>query len=80
MLNAMKTILAAIDFSNANDGVVQAAVSLAKAYGAELHVLHVLEPEPTYTAYGFTPDVVMWNAALAPAFFGTSVTAPNCPT
>ena len=32
------------------------AGSLAAAHGAELHLLHVLEPEPTYTAYGFTPD------------------------
>ena len=32
------------------------ASSLAEAHGAELHLLHVLEPEPTYTAYGFTPD------------------------
>jgi nucleotide-binding universal stress UspA family protein len=52
----MKTIVAAIDFSNASAGVMAMSVSLAKAYGAELHVLHVLEPEPTYTAYGFTPD------------------------
>ena len=32
------------------------ASGLAEAHGAELHLLHVLEPEPTYTAYGFTPD------------------------
>ena len=32
------------------------AGSLAKAYGAQLHLLHVIEQEPTYTAYGFTPD------------------------
>ncbi len=32
------------------------AGSLAKAYGAKLHLLHVIEQEPTYTAYGFTPD------------------------
>lgn len=29
---------------------------MAKAFDAELHLLHVIEPEPTYTAYGFTPD------------------------
>lgn len=32
------------------------AAEMAKAFGAELHLLHVIEPEPTYTAYGFTPD------------------------
>ena len=52
----MKRIVAALDFSNATPGVLEMAASLAKAHGAELHLLHVLEPEPTYTAYGFTPD------------------------
>jgi nucleotide-binding universal stress UspA family protein len=51
----MKKILAAIDFSNATPGVVTAATDLAKAFGAELHLLHVIEPEPTYTAYGLSP-------------------------
>lgn len=32
------------------------ATSLAKAHGANLQLLHVIEPEPSYTAYGFTPD------------------------
>ena len=32
------------------------ASSLARAYGAQLHLLHIIEQEPTYTAYGFTPD------------------------
>ncbi|MEP2776564.1 MAG: universal stress protein [Luteolibacter sp.] len=52
----MKKILAAIDFSNATPGVVGTAAQMAAAFGAELHLLHVIEPEPTYTAYGFTPD------------------------
>jgi nucleotide-binding universal stress UspA family protein len=52
----MKKILAAIDFSNATSGVTIAAVELAKAFGAELHLLHVIEAEPTYTAYGFAPE------------------------
>jgi len=52
----MKTIVAAVDFSNATLGVLEMAGSLAKAYGAQLHLLHVIEQEPTYTAYGFTPD------------------------
>ena len=52
----MKRIVAALDFSNATPAVVKTAASLAKSYGSELFLLHVLEPEPTYTAYGFTPD------------------------
>lgn len=52
----MKTIVVAVDFSNATPGVVAMAVSLAKAYGADLRLFHVVEPEPSYTAYGFTPD------------------------
>lgn len=52
----MKKILASVDFSNATKGVVATAAEMAKAYGAELHLLHVIEPEPTYTAYGFTPE------------------------
>lgn len=32
------------------------AVNLAKAFSADLRLFHVVEPEPSYTAYGFTPD------------------------
>jgi nucleotide-binding universal stress UspA family protein len=51
----MKKIVAAVDFSNATAGVLAAATEMAMAFRAELHLLHVIEPEPTYTAYGFTP-------------------------
>lgn len=54
--NAMKTIVVAVDFSNATPGVLEMAGGLAKAFGAALHLFHVVEPEPSYTAYGFTPD------------------------
>jgi nucleotide-binding universal stress UspA family protein len=52
----MKTILVAVDFSNATPGVLEMAVGLAKAFGAELRLIHIVEPEPSYTAYGFTPE------------------------
>jgi nucleotide-binding universal stress UspA family protein len=52
----MKKILAAIDFSDATSGVVSKAIDMTKAFGAELHLLHVMEPEPTYTAYGLSPS------------------------
>lgn len=52
----MKKILVAVDFSNASAAVVAAAAEMAGAFGAELHFIHVVEPEPTYAAYGFTPE------------------------
>jgi len=52
----MKTIVVAVDFSNATPLVLEMASGLAKAFGARVHLLHVVEPEPSYTAYGFTPD------------------------
>jgi nucleotide-binding universal stress UspA family protein len=52
----MKTIVVALDFSNATLGVLEMARGLASAFGAHLHLFHVVEPEPSYTAYGFTPD------------------------
>jgi nucleotide-binding universal stress UspA family protein len=52
----MKTIVVAVDFSNATPGVLDMAAGLAKAFAAQLRLFHVVEPEPSYTAYGFTPD------------------------
>jgi len=52
----MKTIIAAVDFSNATPGVLSMAARIALSFRARLHLLHVVEPEPSYTAYGFTPD------------------------
>ena len=52
----MKTIIVALDYSESTPVVLKAAVEMARAFGASLHLLHVLEAEPAYTAYGFTPD------------------------
>lgn len=52
----MKTIVAALDFSDASTSVRDAAVKMAESFGAVLHLVHVIEPEPTYSAYGFTPE------------------------
>lgn len=52
----MKTIIAAIDFSDVSDFVLKSAGELAKAFGATLHLVHVVEAEPTYAAYGFSPE------------------------
>lgn len=55
-VGTMKKIVVAVDFSNATPGVLEMAASLANAHHAELELFHVIEPEPSYTAYGFTPD------------------------
>ena len=52
----MKTILVAVDFSDVTKQVVAMGTTLAKALSAHLCLFHVVEPEPSYTAYGFTPD------------------------
>ncbi|BCU75750.1 universal stress protein [Luteolibacter sp. LG18] len=52
----MKTIVAALDFSDSTAAVLESAVEHARAFKGTLHLLHVLEAEPAYTAYGFTPD------------------------
>ncbi|TAG10664.1 MAG: universal stress protein [Verrucomicrobia bacterium] len=52
----MKTIIAAIDFSNATHGVTEMASSLARAFQAKLLLFHVIDAEPSYAAYGFSPQ------------------------
>lgn len=52
----MKMIVVAVDFSNATAGVLEMSVQLAKSFGANLQLFHAVEPEPSYTAYGFTPE------------------------
>ncbi len=52
----MKTIVVAIDFSDVSKKVIEMAIKFAKAFDQELHLVHVVEAEPTYAAYGFSPD------------------------
>lgn len=52
----MKHIVTALDFSDATAAVLSAAIGMAQSQNATLHILHVLEPEPSYTAYGMTPE------------------------
>ena len=54
--NAMKTMITALDFSDADHPVIEATSKLAKALGEGVHLVHVVEPEPTYAAYGFAPN------------------------
>jgi nucleotide-binding universal stress UspA family protein len=43
IMKATKKILVATDFAEASDAALVYARSLAKAFGAQLHVLHVME-------------------------------------
>jgi nucleotide-binding universal stress UspA family protein len=52
----MKQIVTALDFSDASDAVLKAAMAMAVSLQATLHIVHVLEPQPSYTAYGMTPE------------------------
>lgn len=52
----MKTIIAALDFSDSTTLVLDAAIAQAQLQQAKLLLVHVIEPLPSYTAYGMTPD------------------------
>lgn len=54
----MKTVLAALDFSDVSDRVVDTAASLARVYGAVLYLLHVEPPEPDFVGYEPGPQHV----------------------
>ena len=52
----MKTMVAALDFSDASESVIRTTARLAKALGEGVHLVHVVETEPTCVAYGFAPE------------------------
>lgn len=52
----MKSIIVGIDFSPATPTLLKLAVELAHTFDAKLCLLHVIEPEPSVNAYGFTPE------------------------
>ena len=56
MAYVMKEIIAAVDFSDVSVPVLEMAVKITQALGGQLHLVHVVEAEPTYAAYGFSPD------------------------
>lgn len=53
-----KRILCGVDFSQASVEAFEAAVELAQAFKAELHVIHVIEAEPA------TPDLTLEEKAV----------------
>lgn len=52
----MKTILAAVDFSDVTDAVLNHAAALAEAFGAKVYVIHVAAPEPSFVTYAPGPQ------------------------
>jgi nucleotide-binding universal stress UspA family protein len=48
---AVKTIIAAVDFSEIAGKVVDRAADLAVSLGAKLEILHVVSPEPAFVGY-----------------------------
>ncbi|MDB6171105.1 MAG: hypothetical protein JWL59_416 [Chthoniobacteraceae bacterium] len=58
-----KTILVAVDFSDVTQGVVDAARSMAAAFGGRIILLHVEEPEPDFVGFEAGPQPVRVNVA-----------------
>jgi nucleotide-binding universal stress UspA family protein len=54
----MKTLLVAVDFSDASKKVVQQAHALAKALPAKIFFVHVVEPVANYVPVGAAMDVI----------------------
>lgn len=54
----MKRILVPVDLSEHTDAVVQTAVQLGRALGADITLLHVVYPEPDFISYEPGPPAV----------------------
>lgn len=59
----MKTILAALDFSDVTPAVVAVAREMALAHQTALYLLHVEPPEPDFVGYEPGPEHVRQNVA-----------------
>ena len=60
----MKTIVAALDFSDVSSKVLMMAKAQAEAFGASLHLVHSVDPGPSYEIYGFSPTEMPTNPWL----------------
>ena len=60
----MHKILAAIDFSAVTDALVERAATLAKAFSAELVLVHVSAPDPAFVGYDAGPQTVRDSRAV----------------
>jgi nucleotide-binding universal stress UspA family protein len=56
MIQNVKKILAPVDFSSHSMTAMKSAWELAKECGAELHILHVVQPHHTYLPLPLTID------------------------
>lgn len=59
----MKRIIAAVDFSEVSDAIIQQATALAAAFSAELTLIHVAAPDPEFVGYEAGPDTVRQQRA-----------------
>ena len=62
---AVRRILVPVDFSEASEVAVQHATEIAKTYGAELDLLHVVEEVVYPSAYGVEPPYVPSSNVVA---------------
>ncbi len=54
----MENIIAAVDFSDISDAVIETAVDFAEKFEAALWVIHIAEPDPDFVGYEAGPDEV----------------------
>lgn len=54
----MKTILAAIDFSDLSKNVIDYAIEHARAHGASIYLMHVQNPVPAFIGSEIEPQLV----------------------
>jgi nucleotide-binding universal stress UspA family protein len=54
----VKKLLAALDFSEVSEKVLEQAAALAEAFAAELTLVHVAAPDPDFVGYEAGPDTV----------------------
>jgi nucleotide-binding universal stress UspA family protein len=66
----MKTVLTAIDLSPVTIKVLDGATTLAKALGARLVILHVMEPAAAYVPVGAAMDVITAPMPVDPPDLG----------
>jgi nucleotide-binding universal stress UspA family protein len=59
----MNRVLAAIDFSDVSERVLESAELLARAQGARLTLLHVAAPPPEFVGYAVGPESVRADRA-----------------
>jgi nucleotide-binding universal stress UspA family protein len=59
----MKKIIAAVDFSEVSEAVIEQSTGLAQAFSAELTLIHVAAPDPEFVGYNAGPDTVRQQRA-----------------